>query len=73
MSSYWRTISIYPLYEINPRGEVKEIRTGRKLKSSKNNHGEHYHLESPNGRIVAVKKADLIKWEFPKEYISGSD
>ncbi|UGL63308.1 HNH endonuclease [Arthrobacter phage Tokki] len=65
--SAWRVIQNYPLYEVNRKGEVKEVLTGRKLISSRNRHGEHYHLESPSGRIVAVKKADLITWEFPKE------
>lgn len=67
MSNAWRIIKHYPLYEINRKGEVKEVLTGRKLTTSQNNHGEHYHLEGKSGRVVAVKKADLITWEFPKE------
>ncbi|QGZ17285.1 hypothetical protein SEA_GIANTSBANE_81 [Arthrobacter phage Giantsbane] len=67
MSSAWRVIQNYPLYEVNRKGDVKEVLTGRKLVTSRNKYGEHYHLESPSGRIVAVKKADLITWEFPKE------
>lgn len=67
MSNAWRVIQNYPLYEINRKGEVKQVLDGRKLTTSKNNHGEHYHLESKSGRVVAVKKADLITWEFPKE------
>lgn len=65
--SAWRTIQEYPLYEINRRGTVKQVLDGRRLTTSYNNKGEHYHLESPTGRVVAVKKADLITWEFPKE------
>lgn len=65
--SAWRVIKDYPLYEINRRGEIKQVLDGRKLMTSQNNKGEHYHLESKSGSVVAVKKADLITWEFPKE------
>lgn len=63
----WRVVPNYPLYEINRRGTVKQVLDGKILTTSQNNKGEHYHLESQSGRVVAVKKADLITWEFPKE------
>jgi hypothetical protein len=65
--SAWRSIPNYPLYEINRRGTVKQLRDGRLLSTSQNNKGEHYHLESQSGRVVAVKKAELMQWAFPKE------
>jgi hypothetical protein len=65
--SSWYIIEEYPLYEINRRGVVKQVLDGRTLTTSKNNHGEHYHLESKSGRVIAVKKAELINWAFPKE------
>lgn len=65
--STWKTVPNFPLYEINVRGTVKQLLDGRILKTSQNNHGEHYHLESPSGRIVAVKKTDIKQWAFPKE------
>ena len=65
--SGWRVIAEYPLYEINQRGMVKQVLDGRALTTSRNNHGEHYHLESKSGRVVAIKKAELINWAFPKE------
>lgn len=63
----WRPVPNYPLYEINHNGTIKQLRDGRLLKTSRNNHGEHYHLESQSGRVVAVKKSMLISWAFPKE------
>jgi hypothetical protein len=63
----WRVIPNFPLYEINQRGTVKQVRDGRLLTTSYNNKGEHYHLESQSGRVVAMKKAELMNWAFPKE------
>lgn len=63
----WRVVPNYPLYEINHKGLVKQLLDGRALMTSQNNHGEHYHLESPSGRVVALKKTELISWAFPKE------
>jgi hypothetical protein len=67
MALGWRVVPNYPLYEINTRGTVKQVLDGRLLKTSQNNRGEHYHLESKSGRVVAVKKTELIAWAFPKE------
>jgi len=63
----WRDIPNFPLYEINHNGVVRQLRDGRILVTSQNNHGEHYHLESKSGRVVAMKKAELMNWAFPKE------
>lgn len=65
--SSWRPVPNFPLYEINNRGLVKQQMDGRILKTSYNNRGEHYHLESPSGHVVAMKKAELMNWAFPKE------
>lgn len=67
--SAWRGVPNFPLYEINKGGTVKQVLDGRTLMTSQNNHGEHYHLESPNGRVIAMKKAELINWAFPKEIV----
>lgn len=63
----WRDVPNFPLYEIDRRGIVRQLRDGRVLVTSQNNRGEHYHLESPSGRVVAIKKAELMQWAFPKE------
>lgn len=67
MSSVWRTIPNFPLYEIHYSGKIRQLLDGRLLTTSQNNRGEHYHLESKSGRVVAMKKAELIQWAFPKE------
>lgn len=63
----WRPVPNYPLYEVNNRGTVKQLLDGRLLKTSQNNRGEHYHLESKSGLVVAVKKSELMSWAFPKD------
>jgi hypothetical protein len=65
--SSWRSVPNYPLYEINRHGTIKHMLDGRLLKTSQNNRGEHYHLESKSGRVVAVKKSELINWAFSKD------
>jgi hypothetical protein len=65
--SAWRTVPNFQLYEINRSGTVKQVLDGRMLMTSKNNHGEHYHLEGKSGRVTAIKKSELIDWAFPKE------
>jgi hypothetical protein len=67
MALGWRVIPNFPLYEINSRGMVKQLRDGRILVTSQNNRGEHYHLESQSGKVVAMKKTQLMSWAFPKE------
>jgi hypothetical protein len=63
----WRPVPNFPLYEIDRNGMVKQVLDGRTLQTSQNNYGEHYHLESPSGRVVAMKKVELMQWAFPKE------
>jgi len=63
----WRYIPNFPLYKISRRGEVVNTLDGRILQTSKNNKGEHYHLESESGRVVAMKPEVLISWAYNKE------
>jgi hypothetical protein len=66
----WREVPNFPFYEINREGMVREMLAGgRLLVTSYNNRGEHYHLESPSGRVIAMKKTQLVAWAFPKKEV----
>lgn len=67
----WRVIPNFPLYEINGHGRVKQLRDGRELVTSNNGNGDRYHLESKSGRVIAMKKTELMEWAYPEEIEHG--
>jgi len=61
----WRVAHNFPLYEVNKKGAVREINTGRLLTISRNNRGRYYHLRKGK-QVVAVQRKFLINSTFPK-------
>lgn len=72
MNNNFVQLKDFPNYEINIKGEVRNIKTGRILKARINTNGYlRFSLKSKNGKILEASQHRLLKLTF--DYIDGCE
>lgn len=72
MNNNFVQLKDFPNYEINIKGEVRNIKTGRILKARINTNGYlRFSLKNKNGKILEASQHRLLKLTF--DYIDGCE